>query len=108
VEYRLYFLDAMKHIKDVFPFESDDDALAIEIAIIRAAGQAAELWRLDRLVMRMMAPARGAEPSEITSVFFAQARLRPLLIARGVSQQKPGAHSTPAGFRNLAWTRFPT
>jgi hypothetical protein len=50
VAYRLYFLDAARHIRDVMELECEDDAQAIEAAEQLHDGRAMELWRRARIV----------------------------------------------------------
>jgi len=52
MDYRLYFLDASEHIKDVDPFECKTDEQAMLIAEERAAKRAFELWCGNRLLLR--------------------------------------------------------
>lgn len=51
-EYRLYYLDTEHHIRDVLPFETVSDEVAVEIAQRRSKGRPIELWNRDRLVLR--------------------------------------------------------
>jgi hypothetical protein len=58
VEYRLYFLDAARHIRDVMELACDGDAQAVEAAEQLHDGRATELWQRARLVKAF--PARNA------------------------------------------------
>lgn len=50
--YRLYFLGASEHIKDVDQFECQTDRQAMIIAEQRAASRSFELWCGTRLILR--------------------------------------------------------
>jgi hypothetical protein len=50
VEYRLYFLDDLGHIRRAVDLECDGDAAAIQAVEKHRDGMAMELWRRDHVV----------------------------------------------------------
>jgi hypothetical protein len=50
LDYRIYYLDRAGHIFAAYPFESTDDAKAIEYTEKRSVGRRGELWNRARRV----------------------------------------------------------
>lgn len=71
--YRLYYFSDNNRICAFDEAECEDDQAAIRFAAERHAGRPAELWNLDRLVLRMDRVPGGASSAGAGVLFAAQA-----------------------------------